>query len=109
MKYQTLITICAVVMILGIYYLNRKKLKKLQNNVQTYDLIIQFNASHYIDIKKMSAFQTLADWSKYGQYGFRGFCTLNKEELENFIIDNLKLDKDNFKVIKGNPGLYMPS
>lgn len=109
MKYQTLITICAVAIILGIYYLNRKKLKKLQNNVQTYDLIIQFDSSHYIDITKNECFQSLADWSNYGKYGFRGFCTLNQEEIENLIIYNLKLNKENFKVIKGNTGLYIPS
>lgn len=109
MKYQTLITICVVLIILGIYFLNREKLKKLSNNAQTFDLIIQFDSSHYIEISKKDCFQQLADWYKYGKYSFRGFCTLNKEELEIFIINNLKLNKENFKVIKGNPSLYIPS
>lgn len=111
MKYQTVIIICVTLFILILYWVIKNNFKKTSKSLKEkrYDLIIQFNSDSYIDIRKVDILNNLAQWSQYGKYGFRGFCILNKEDTEKFLVDNINIDKEKFKVIKANPGLYLPS
>jgi len=109
MEYQTMIILLATLVIIAIYWVNRKKINAKKDNIKRYDLIIQFNSDSYVDIRKINDLNILAEWKKYGEFGYRGFCTLNKEEIENIIIEVLKIELKDFRVIKGNTGLYIPS
>ena len=80
---------------------------KKQIAKKEFDLVIQFNAESYIDIKTIPVFDEIADWKKYGTVGFRGFCLLNEEETEKIIINVLKLDSSDFKVFK-TTGFFIP-
>lgn len=95
------------VVILSLYFIFGKKTKDEKR--MTYDLVVRFDELNYFDIHEIECFKEIASWTKYGKYGFRGFSKLNKEELEQYIINNLNISKDKFKVIKANPGLYLPS
>ena len=68
-----------------------------------------FDFSSYIDITKKDCFQWSTKELKYDKYSFRGLCTLNKEEFQGYVVNNLKLNQRNFKVIKENVDLYMSS
>ena len=46
--------------------------------------------------RNSNEFMELADWKKFGTSGFRGFCLLNKEEIENIKID---MDDSEFLII----------
>lgn len=95
-----------VVVVIGIY-LYRNKEKKQE--AKRYDLIVIFKEDKYTDIRNNESLNQLANWSSYSKKGFRGFCLQTKEELENTIIQELSLEKDDFEVINGDPGLYVPS
>lgn len=97
-----------VIIVIGVYlYTNRNKEKKQET--KRYDLIVIFKEDKYIDIRNNESLNQLANWSYYSKKGFRGFCLQTKEELENTIIQELALEKDDFEVINGDPGLYIPS
>ena len=81
---------------------------KCLRSKKKYDLIIKFTKESYVDIRNDSQFNELAEWKKHGTLGFRGFCLLDKEETEKFIVENLKLDLKDYQVIKAT-SLYMPS
>ena len=67
------------------------------------------NDEMYTDIRNNESLNQLANWSYYSKKGFRGFCLQTKEELEETIIQELALEKDDFEVINGDPELYVPS
>lgn len=98
-----------VVIVLIAYFMTRKTTKKFNNQSMSYDLVIKFDESSYCDIRKLDSFSTIASWTKYGSYGFRGFSKLNKEELVEYISKTLRLSDEAFQVISANPGLYIPS
>ena len=81
---------------------------KYQNNKKRYDLIIKFNSETYIDLRCSDIFKELADWKKYGTLGFRGFCSLSKEEIEKLIIEKVGLNHKDFQVLS-TTRLYVPS
>lgn len=70
--------------------------------MKTYDLIILFNKNSYINIKQDYYINSLANWSKYGNYGFRGFCQLSKDEIENIISNTFHITTKNFSIISPN-------
>lgn len=74
-----------------------------------YDLIVIFKEEKYTNIRNNESLNQLANWSYYSKKGFRGFCLQTKEELEETIIQELALEKDDFEVINGDPELYVPS
>ena len=80
-----------------------------QNNKMRYDLIVKVNIDKYVNLRNSNEFMELADWKKFGTSGFRGFCLLNKEEIEKFIIETLGLESNDFQVMKANIGLYIPN
>lgn len=82
---------------------------KKQNNKMRYDLIVKVNIDKYVNLRNSNEFMELADWKKFGTSGFRGFCLLNKEEIEKFIIETLGLESNDFQVMKANIGLYIPN
>lgn len=104
METLMLVTVC---LILVLYFVFRKKDAKTRE--MKYDLIIRFNESSYCNIRIINEFNNIASWSKYGTYGFRGFSKLNKEDLEQYIINTLNISSNEFKVLKANSGLYLPS
>lgn len=108
-KYSVLLIFVTTLIILSLYWFNRGKLKKKKQNKKGYDLIVKFNHDSYIDITKNSNLSKLAVWNKYGEYSFRGFSSINKLELEKCILEEFNLNEEDFTVMKGNPGLYIPS
>jgi FtsZ-interacting cell division protein ZipA len=109
MNSPNILIIIVVIIILFIYWLNRKKINKNKEKMKGFDLIVKFDSIKYEQIKDNPKFYKITSWTKYGKYGFRGFSPMNKDELEIYIIENLNLNKDDFSVIKANPGLYLPS
>lgn len=105
---QVILTLLFIGLLVVLYIWNGKKTSEV-HTVMSYDLIVKFNDSCYRDIRRIDSFEEIALWTRYGEYGFRGFSKLKKEELEQFIIETLDLSKDNFKVINANPGLFLPS
>lgn len=97
----------AVCIILGLYFIFRKK--DANSKEMKYDLVIRFNENSYSDIRKMNEFKEIASWTKYGKFGFRGFSKLNKEDLEKYITSTLNMSSGDFTVTKANIGLYLPS
>lgn len=81
---------------------------KYQNNKKRYDLIIKFKSESYIDLRCSDIFKELAEWKNYGILGFRGFSSLNKEEIEKILIDKVGLNPKDFQVIS-TTRLYVPS
>lgn len=73
-----------------------------------YDLMIRFNENSFIDLRNSETFKELANWKKFGTKGFRGFCTLDKEDIEKLLIETFKLDSKDFQVVKAT-GLYVPN
>ncbi len=74
----------------------------------SYDLFISFREDSYVDVRNLKAFREIAVWSPYGTCGFRGSSRLSQKELTDFIEEQLHLSQDAFKVIKANPGLFVP-
>lgn len=101
--------IIVVIIVVLIYVFLTKKGNIKKTNDLGYDLIITFKEDKYTDIRKIKEFRAVDDWHEYSSHGFRGFCKLSKEELVVFIQNKLQLELDDFKVINGNPGLYIPS
>lgn len=63
------------------------------------DYIINFingrpDINDYEDLKK------IAKWNEYGDNGYRIWCKLSKEKLEEFICEEIGVNKDDFKVIR---------
>ena len=71
---------------------------KKQNNKMRYDLIVKVNPDNYVNLRSSNEFMELADWKKFGTSGFRGFCLLDKEETEKFMIKTLGLKSNEFQV-----------
>lgn len=109
MEKQNILIIIVVLVILFVYWLNRKKLNRNKEKKKSFDLIIRVGSNKYEKIKVNPKFYEITTWTKYGEYGFRGFSPMNKDELENYMINNFNLNKDDFSVINANPGLYIPS
>lgn len=108
MENQNILIIIVVLIILFVYWLNRKKINRSVEKKKSYDLIVKFDSVHYEKIKDNPQFYKITTWTKYGKRSFRGFSPFNKDELEIYIIENFDLNKDDFSVIKANPGLYIP-
>ena len=100
--------VIVVIFVVLIYVFLRKKSVINKNSYTEYDLIIDFKEDKYVDIRKIKEFRAIGDWHEYSSHGFRGVCKLPKEELVIFIQKKLQLEHDDFKVIRGNPGLYVP-
>lgn len=67
--------------------------------MKTYDLIILFDKKSFVNIKEDEYINSLANWSKYGKYGFRGFCQLSKDEMENIIFSTFHLSTKCFSIL----------
>ena len=80
-----------------------------QNNKMRYDLIVKVDSDCFENLRNSNEFMELADWKKFGTSSFRGFCLLDKEETEKFVIEKLGLKSNEFQVVKANIGLYLPS
>lgn len=52
--------------------------------------------NNYVNLKKAGK------WAKYGDKGYRLLCPLSKEKLENFIIEDLKIDKGDIQIVRTN-------
>ena len=50
--------------------------------------------NNYENLKKAG------NWNKYGEKSYRILCNLSKDEFENFIIEEIKINKDDFQVIR---------
>lgn len=105
---QMILTLIFIGLLVCMYIINGKKTKEKDNLPNRYDLIVKFDDSHYVDIKKIESFNKIATWHRYGEYGFRGFSLLKKEELEQFIMDSLGLDESMFHVIS-TTRMHIPS
>lgn len=105
---EMFLTLIFVGIIMAIYLNNRKKIIAENNKTMTYDLIIRFNNDNYVDIRKIKSFKDIAGWVRYGEYGFRGYSVLNKDLLEEFVVETLNISKDSFKIISPTQ-LYIPS
>lgn len=109
MENQNILIIIVVLIILFVYWLNRKKINKSKEKNKSFDLIVRFDSVIYEKMKDNPKFNEITTWTKYGKNSFRGFSPMNKNELEIFIIENFNLNEEDFSVIKANPGLYIPS
>lgn len=107
MGFNIYIFIIAVIIVGLYFYMNKNKEKKYEE--KRYDLIVIFKEEKYTDIRNNESLNQLANWSYYSKKGSRGFCLQTKEELEETIIQELALEKDDFEVINGDPELYVPS
>jgi len=52
--------------------------------------------NNYDNLKKVG------NWKKYGEDSYRLFCNLSEDKFENLIIEELKINKDDFKLIRIN-------
>lgn len=109
MEKQNVLIIIVVLIILFIYWLNKKKINRNKKMEKSFDLIIKLDPIKFEEIRVNSKFYEITTWTKYGKYSFRGFSPMNEYELENYMIDNFNLNKNDFSIIKANPGLYIPS
>lgn len=73
-----------------------------------YDLIIQFDSDVLSTMMQNQKFKELAKWTTYGKNGVRGFSKFYKEQMEDILTNEFHLNKDVFKVVKGNVGIYFP-
>ena len=105
---EMLLTLIFLAIIMAIYLNNRKNMIAENNKTMTYDLIIKFNNDNYVDIRKIEYFKDIAGWVRYGEYGFRGNSVLNKDLLEEFVVETLNISKDSFRVISPTQ-FYIPS
>lgn len=108
MTFNIYLFIIAIICISIYIILRKNRVIKKKKAVNKYDLIIIFNKDKYIDIREKKEFSNLANWNYYSSNGFRGFCTIPKQDLEKFICHTLNLSKDDFEVINGFTGLYVP-
>ena len=77
---EMLMTLLFLGLMLGVYMKHRSKM--VLDSEKRYDLIIRFDDGHYIDIRKLNDFKSIAGWVRYGEYGFRGYSLLNNDLLE---------------------------
>lgn len=70
------------------------------------DLFIQCGNEENLELV-LSKISDIGKWEKVSFSILRGWVSMNKEHLESYLYEKCGFDKNNIKVVNGNPGLWM--
>lgn len=87
---------------MGIFSKDKKPVK-MYREVNSNDFILKFDKDIHFNINDYPELKKSGRWSSYAGNCYRGFSTLNEEELYELFCKELKIDRSKMKVLYTSP------
>lgn len=87
-----------IIAVMAILVYSFKQSKKYSPAKPSFNTVLTFDPEVYVDIRFYEVFRELAKWEKSGTTSFKGNVNLSKEELLDYICEELDIPREKIHI-----------